>query len=87
LPFLEVSKKNTDQTNANSRGHTRYVSKVHAMLQDVAEASAKATIEKAMAVLKMRKNEEKHALEAVNSAINKLEVDREENSASDASLR
>ena len=57
------------------------------MLQDVAEATAKATIKTAMPVLKMRKNEENRALEAVNSAINKLEVDREENSASDASLR
>ena len=53
-------------------------------MQDVAEASAKAAIKKATAVWK-RKHEENHAVEAVNSVINNLELDCEENSASDIS--
>jgi len=82
--FSKFQKNNKDQTNENSRGNTGYVSKegAHAMMQDVAEASAKAAIKKATAVWK-RKHEENHAVEAVNSTINNLELDCEENSASD----
>jgi len=80
-------KNNKDQTSANSMGHKSYVSKekVHAILQDVAEASAKAAIKKATTAWRKRKHEDNHAIEAVNSAIHRLKLDREENLASDTS--
>jgi len=52
-----------------------YLSKeeVHAMIHDVAETSAKAAVMKAAVVWRKRKHEDNHALEAVTSAINRLE--------------
>ena len=46
---------------------------VHAMIHDVAETSAKAAVMKAAVVWRKRKHEDNHALEAVTSAINRLE--------------
>ena len=83
--FLKSQRNNKGQATTNTRGNTSYVSKeeVHAMMQDIAEASAKAAVKKATAVWK-RKREENHAVDTVNSAISKLELDCAENSASDS---
>ena len=80
-----LKKPKMEKPDRSSKGKKKYYSseEVHAMMADVAEKSANVAAKKVTAAWKKRGREDQHAMESVQTVIEKLSLDKDEKSISD----